>query len=290
LDVTTRWIMLLVIMLAAGLSGCSMTDDYKATLEVSVMGEGTTTPAKGTSHFVPDTLVELQASPAAGWVFSHWQGEVADPKSPHTSIVVGEQAAATAVFVPRGTILEAPGGLIYSRTDGSQVTARPGGTKDIEYIMVHAMSDAAANPADPYRIDRIRTIFHDYAVESHYVIDRLGRIYQFVEDGLVARHAGRGAWGEDPRLTDNMNRYAVGIELLGIGTDAEMIPVIGADSNSAINPSDRGYTEEQYNALRQLIGLLQERYSIPRENIIGHRDYAPTRKWDPGVLFDWSRL
>jgi N-acetylmuramoyl-L-alanine amidase len=37
---------------------------------------------------------------------------------------------------------------------------------------------------------------------------------------------------------------------------------------------------------RELIG----RYSIPPHRVVGHSDIAPTRKSDPGELFDWARL
>jgi N-acetyl-anhydromuramyl-L-alanine amidase AmpD len=124
-------------------------------------------------------------------------------------------------------------------------------------------------------MDRIRSIFDDYSVEAHYVIDRDGAIWQFVQDDQIARHAGAGSWMQDPRLTNAMNRYAIGIELLGIGTRAEMKNVIGSLANTLVN---------------SLLHTLQERYEIPAQNIISHHAYDPGRKWDPGELFDWSRI
>ncbi|HHT73999.1 MAG TPA: hypothetical protein GX008_09830 [Firmicutes bacterium] len=279
-----------IILLAVALTGCISTDQDYASLTVEVSGEGTITPRQGTHKYPAGTLVELEAHPAPGWTFSRWEGEVVDPYAVRTNMAAEKRHRVRAVFVQDAAVLEAPGGLIRWRADGTQVMARPNGTGDIEYIMIHAMSDAAANPTDPYRIERIREIFDEYGVESHYVIDRQGLTYQFVEDALAGRHGGKGSWGGNPRLTNNMNRYAVGIELLGIGTTEEMIPVIGSASNSAIKPRDRGYTEAQYSALEHLVAILQQRYHVPKENIIGHDDYDPARKWDPGVLFDWNRL
>ena len=54
-----------------------------------------------------------------------------------------------------------------------------------------------------------------------------------------------------------------------------------------------GYTEEQYASLRRLIEDLVARYSgmePDRRHIIGHDEYAPDRKNDPGELFDWDEL
>ncbi len=180
-------------------------------------------------------------------------------------------------------IKPAPGGLIPR-------PLRPGGEKDIRYIMLHAISDAAANPTSPYRLERIRAIFEGYQVEAHYVIDREGQIYRFVSDACLARHAGRGSWAGDPQLTDNMNRYAIGIELLGIGSAAQMEYVIGPLANGQVRAADRGYTPQQYAALDFLLEHLMQRYAIPPENILTHHQYDPGRKWDPGELFDWEQL
>mgnify|MGYP000923692298 CR=1 FL=1 len=139
-------------------------------------------------------------------------------------------------------------------------------------------------PRKPYDIWRIRAIFDAYGVESHY--DRLAQIDRL----QIANHAGNGSWAHDPRLTNAMNRYSIGIELLGIGTRAEMKDVLGSMANLQVKSGDRGYTEEQYMALEQLIRHLRNRYGLPPENIISHQAYDPGRKWDPGVLLDWSRV
>ena len=177
-------------------------------------------------------------------------------------------------------IKPAPGGLINR-------PLRPQGANDIRYIMLHAISDCAENPTDPFQMERIEYIFRTYQVEAHYVIDREGQIYQFVEDACEARHAGSGTWAGDPKLTNKMNRYSIGIELLGIGTAAEMESVIGPEANALIRIEDRGYTQAQYLSLDLLLEHLMDRYAIPPENILTHRQYAPDRKWDPGELFAW---
>lgn len=180
-------------------------------------------------------------------------------------------------------IKEAPGGLIIR-------PPRPGGAKDIRYIMLHAISDGAVNPRDPFQLQRIRALFQDYQVEAHYLIDRQGQIFRFVPDTRTARHAGTGSWAQDPAAAANVNRYAIGIELMGIGSAAEMEEVIGPKANALIKAEHRGYTEEQYLALNLLLAHLLDRYSIPPGNVLTHAQYAPGRKWDPGELFDWDQL
>ncbi len=240
---------------------------------------------QGTNSFAQGTLVELKALAAQGWEFSKWEGSVAETYSPETTVILDSGQTIKAIFIPTSepVIVEAPGGII-SRP------RRSSGKTDIKYIMLHAISDAAANPSAPYNMWRIKAIFDDYGVESHYVIDREGVIYQFVKDDSIARHAGAGSWNNDPKLTNAMNRYAIGIELLGVGTRAEMKDVIGAFANTQIKADDRGYTQEQYLALEHLLHHLTELYEIPRENIITHQAYDPGRKWDPGALFDWNKI
>jgi N-acetylmuramoyl-L-alanine amidase len=43
-------------------------------------------------------------------------------------------------------------------------------------------------------------------------------------------------------------------------------------------------------AVEALAAGIVERHNIPPANVVGHSDIAPTRKQDPGELFDWARL
>lgn len=275
-----------------GLTGCTIERSPTYKLAIQVQGQGTVLPKPGTSYYEDTTVVDLQAIPAEGWLFYGWQGEVTDPHSPEATVLVDRAKTVTAIFIQplESLVMEAPGGLITQRADGSQVSPRPAGLADIQYIMIHAISDAAANPTNPFQMHRIRSIFDTYGVEAHYVIDRMGMVYRLVEDHLVARHAGAGSWAGDPRLTNNMNRYAIGIELLGVGTSKEMQGVIGVQADSKLRSKHRGYTAEQYQALQGLLYHLRQSYGISPENIISHKQYDPDRKWDPGVLFEWKRI
>lgn len=103
-------------------------------------------------------------------------------------------------------------------------------------------------------------------VSAHYLVGRDGRIYQLVSEHRRAWHAGPGRWGT---ITD-INSASIGIEL-------------DNDGNSP-------FPDAQFQALLRLLDDVCERNSIPRTQVIGHSDMAPTRKIDPGPLFPWQAL
>lgn len=102
-------------------------------------------------------------------------------------------------------------------------------------------------------------------VSAHLLIERHGRLTQYVSFDERARHAGVS------RLQgcEGVNDFAVGIELEG--TD------------------DCPYAPAQYRVLADVAAALMRHYpSMKRERIVGHNDIAPGRKTDPGPAFDWS--
>lgn len=162
---------------------------------------------------------------------------------------------------------------------------------DPEFVMIHFISAVVLSREDPYNMDTIRSIFKDYEVSVHYIIDRNGDIYCYIPENLVAYHAGYGTWGNDPKYTDLLNEYAIGIELVAIGSQIDMQQYLTADTYSRLDQSLIGFTDAQYDTLKKLVRDICERNKIPmdREHIIGHEEYSPD-KTDPGELFDWERL
>ena len=107
----------------------------------------------------------------------------------------------------------------------------------------------------------------DLKVSSHFVIDRTGKIYQFVSVYDRAWHAGVSSF----KSQDNCNDFSLGIEL------------IGSDNTP--------FEDNQYDALNKLIETLCSSFpKIKKENIVGHSEIAPGRKTDPGPFFDWSKI
>ena len=106
----------------------------------------------------------------------------------------------------------------------------------------------------------------DLRVSAHFLIERDGRITQFVDCHKRAWHAGVSRF--DGR--EGCNDFSLGIELEG--TD------------------EQPFTDAQYQALVELTRLLMAAFpAIGMERICGHSDIAPERKTDPGPCFDWSR-
>ncbi len=163
--------------------------------------------------------------------------------------------------------------------------------RGIEFIMVHFSSNVKAKPDNPYVLEDIKNIYLSGEVSTNYVIDREGNIFCFIPEYRCAWHAGVGSWKGDKRLTNKMNLYSIGIELLAMGSENEMLRYISAEQYRALPESFIGYTEAQYEALARLLNDLCACYGVPRDrdHIIGHQEYA-TKKPDPGELFDWYRI
>ena len=66
-----------------------------------VTGSGTTTPAEGGHTYDHGTVVPIQANPAAGWDFSSWTGDVANPYSATTTVTMDEDKTVRAVFIEK---------------------------------------------------------------------------------------------------------------------------------------------------------------------------------------------
>jgi N-acetylmuramoyl-L-alanine amidase len=107
-------------------------------------------------------------------------------------------------------------------------------------------------------------------VSAHYLIDEDGAVVGLVPDEMRAWHAGVSWW----RGRSGLNDVAIGIEL--------------------VNPGHawgyRPFPAPQMAALVELAGTLVRRWGIPADRVLGHSDIAPTRKEDPGELFDWPLL
>ncbi len=119
---------------------------------------------------------------------------------------------------------------------------------------------------------------------AHYVINDDGVTYKYVDEDLIAKHAGVSYWNG----FDSINKYSVGIENVNLGFTPN-------DQGGGI-PMDGQYyyqfPEEQIKSLAELtIGII-ERYDIKPYNIVGHSDIAMPfgRKPDPGPLFPWEQL
>ena len=91
-----------------------------------------------------------------------------------------------------------------------------------------------------------------------------------VKDRNIAWHAGKSKW----KKFKDLNQYSIGIELVNRGHKFGY----------------QDYSKNQINSLLKLCKDLKKKYSIKKENFLGHSDIAPLRKMDPGEKFPWKKL
>jgi N-acetylmuramoyl-L-alanine amidase len=117
-------------------------------------------------------------------------------------------------------------------------------------------------------LDRLRD--PEAKVSSHYLVEEDGRIFSLVAEERRAWHAGVSFWKGE---TD-INGRSIGIEIVNPGHEWGYRP----------------FPQAQMAAVTALIGDIRTRWMIPDARILGHSDVAPSRKIDPGELFDWKGL
>jgi uncharacterized repeat protein (TIGR02543 family) len=97
---------------------------YDLTMAVDDAAHGSTTPAVGTHTYNEGTVVTITATPATGWQFDSWTGDVADPDSATTTVTVDADKTVTANFVE--VVAPSYPGVgsqwVYEVTYGTEVT------------------------------------------------------------------------------------------------------------------------------------------------------------------------
>ena len=107
-------------------------------------------------------------------------------------------------------------------------------------------------------------------VSCHYLVSEDGQVLRLVPEEKRAWHAGRSFW----RGVTDVNSASIGIEIVNPGHEFGYRP----------------FPEPQMSALIPLVADIVKRHGIRPPYVVGHSDIAPTRKEDPGELFDWARL
>ncbi|TAD96586.1 MAG: N-acetylmuramoyl-L-alanine amidase [Bacteroidetes bacterium] len=175
----------------------------------------------------------------------------------------------------------------------SDKCSKPRGSQEITHLVLHFCSDAVENPANPHVVQRNVEIFETYQVSAHYLVGRDGQIYQLVKEDRMAFHAGKGKMPQAPFYENELNIRSIGIEIMAVGSENDMKMFMSAENYRKIDKKNIGFTEEQYQALNKLIAdILKRNPKIvkDRKHIIGHEEFAPARRSDPGELFDWKKI
>jgi len=161
--------------------------------------------------------------------------------------------------------------------------------KDIKCIVIHHTGSVAGKLSSVDGLVNWFTSPRDYQkVSCHYLVPRdryTGKygtdvdVFQFVKNEDVSWHAGRSSWIFNGIRISGLNQYSIGIELQADG-----------------NKEEFDYTDFQYDKLIDLtVKLIREtnlKYCSEDEVVrllLGHEMIAPSRKVDPGYLFDWRR-
>ena len=140
----------------------------------------------------------------------------------------------------------------------------PEGKRPIRHLILHYTGMKSGQGAEDWLVNP------ESGVSSHYIVHDDGRIVQMVEEMDRAWHAGNSRW----RGEGDLNSSSIGIEITNPGHEWGYRP----------------FPDVQMRQLLRLASTICVRHRIDRANVIGHSDIAPTRKQDPGELFDWPRL
>ena len=136
--------------------------------------------------------------------------------------------------------------------------------KDIKFIIIHYTGMQS-------EIESIRRLKNPkFKVSCHYLINRKGKIIRMVKDKNIAWHAGKSRW----KQFKNLNKNSIGIELVNKGHEFGY----------------QNFSSHQIKSLIKLCKYLKKKYSIKKEDFLGHSDIAPLRKIDPGEKFPWKKL
>lgn len=135
----------------------------------------------------------------------------------------------------------------------------------IDMLVVHYTGMMTAEES----LARLCNSTNENRVSAHYLIEEDGRIHRLVQEEDRAWHAGVSYWAG----VRDINSCSIGIELQNPGWEFDYHP----------------FSEPQMQAFIALAKDIVGRYRISPFRVLGHSDVAPTRKADPGELFDWAR-
>lgn len=150
-------------------------DYYQLTMRVSPSNTGSTSPTIGSHNYSPGSLVTITATPASGYHFVSWSGDVADPNSITTTVTMNGNKTVTANFeaghseykftidvypAVGGTTNPAIGSYYHSQGTVVNISASPNAGYEFDYWT----GDVAA----PYHQSTTVTIDSDKSVIAHF--------------------------------------------------------------------------------------------------------------------------
>ena len=143
---------------------------------------------------------------------------------------------------------------------------RPKGV-EIDTVVIHSIKPGGKAPSVYAAEDMLRK----ENVSAHYIIGRDGEVREMVDEDKRAWHAGESQMPFKKDNRSDVNDFSIGIEL--------------------VTTDQQDFTDEQYEALIELITEIRGRYKVVF--IVGHQHIAGKRKepkTDPGSNFEWGKL
>jgi N-acetyl-anhydromuramyl-L-alanine amidase AmpD len=213
------------------------------------------------------------------------------PRHPPVALAAAASAL-LAVLVAAARGVDAGIAIVDRLMDEKFSSARPAGAV-VDMIVIHFSSDVVAHPDDPYDVERVIHGYEAGPASTHFLIDRGGKILRLVREERAAWHAGKGELPFEPKRKNALNATSIGIELLGMGSKEDMKLWLRPEQYDKVKAEHKGFTDEQYRALAALVDDLRARFpqiQKDRRHVVGHEEYAPGRRTDPGQLFDWKRI
>ncbi len=141
---------------------------------------------------------------------------------------------------------------------------RPAAAGPVDTLVLHYTGMVSADAALARMTDPAAK------VSAHWCIGEDGTLWRMVPEERRAWHAGVSNW----RGRRAVNDFSIGIELVNPGHEHGYRP----------------FPEAQMDTLLDLARAVVARHPIDLRNVVAHSDIAPTRRQDPGELFDWARL
>ena len=141
---------------------------------------------------------------------------------------------------------------------------RPADAGPIDTLVLHYTGMVSAEAA----LERLTA--PEAKVSAHWCIGEDGTLWRLVPEERRAWHAGLSEW----RGRRSVNDFSIGIELVNPGHEHGYRP----------------FPPAQMDALLDLAHAIVARQPIDPCNVVAHSDIAPTRRQDPGELFDWALL
>lgn len=188
------------------------------TLTVTTEGSGTTTPT-GETSYSEGVQVKVTATPAAGWLFDHWEGDVPAAQQSLNPITLTMDAdkAVKAVFVEQGPLYPVTTAVIgngiveldplpedaegYPTGTGVRITA----TADLGWVFDHWEGDVPQGAANPYTL----IVDEPKAVTAVFVADG----YDYTLATVVQGAGSVVVTPKPPLYSDNLLRYRSGAQV-----------------------------------------------------------------------------